>query len=62
MPQTLVVNFGEQEFTRFETAIRLLKNEYEFSGWTWDMVVASDDFEILCEFLNNEGIHAEVKE
>lgn len=62
MSQTLVINHGEQEFIRFDTAIRLLKSEYKFSGFIWDYVEASDDFEILCEFLNDEGIHAEVEE
>ncbi|EKN67474.1 hypothetical protein P9E76_01590 [Schinkia azotoformans] len=60
MRQTLVVNFGEYEFTNFERAVKSLEEEYGYEGFAWDMVVASNDFEILCEFLSDDGIDAEI--
>lgn len=60
MGKTLVVNHGEFEFTRYERAVSELQEEYGYEGLAWDMVVASDDFEILCDFLNGDGLHAEL--
>ncbi|MGG0667880.1 hypothetical protein ABE073_05040 [Lederbergia citrisecunda] len=61
MRQTLVVNHGEYEFTSFQQAEDVLQQEYGYQGFAWDMVVASDDFEILCDFLNSDGVHAELE-
>lgn len=61
MRQTLVVNHGEYEFTRFENAVSELQEEYGYEGLAWDMVVASGDFEILCDFLNGDGLDAELE-
>lgn len=47
---TLVVNCGEYEFTRFESAVRTLEQEYGYEGEAWEMVVASGDLEILSDF------------
>ncbi|KXI67255.1 hypothetical protein [Bacillus pacificus] len=58
---TLVVNGGEYEFTRFESAVRTLEREYGYEGEAWEMVVASGDLEILCGFLNNDGLDAEME-
>ncbi|KAA0780039.1 MULTISPECIES: hypothetical protein [Bacillus cereus group] len=58
---TLVVNGGEYEFTRFERAVRTLEKEYGYEGEAWEMVVASGDLEILCGFLNNDGLDAEME-
>jgi len=58
--QTLVVNFGEFEFTRFNRAVTELQAEYGYEGLAWDMVVASDDFEVLCDFLNDDGLDTEL--
>lgn len=62
MNQTLVVNHGEFEFTEFNRAISELQEEYGYEGWVWEMVVASDDLEILCYFLNDDGLDAELIE
>lgn len=60
LKQTLVINLGEYEFTNFNRAVKELKEEFGYEGFVWDMVVASDDFEILCEFLLENGIDAEL--
>lgn len=60
MKQTLVVNGGEFEFTRFERAVSELHEEYGFEGFAWDMIVASGDFDVLCDFLNGVGLDAEL--
>lgn len=60
MGQTLVVNCGEFEFTKFSRAVSELQEEYDFQGFVWDMVGASDDFEVLCDFLNENGLEAEI--
>lgn len=62
MKQTLVINFGEYEFTRFDRAVSEIQEEYGFEGLAWDMVVASDDFEVLCDFLNDDGVDAHIEE
>lgn len=61
MRQTLVVNSGEFEFTRFERAVSELQEEYGYEGLAWDMIVASGDFDVLCDFLNDDGLHAELE-
>ncbi|PFC43009.1 hypothetical protein CN300_19745 [Bacillus thuringiensis] len=58
---TLVVNCGEYEFTRFESAVRTLEQEYGYEGEAWEMVVASCDLEILSDFLNADGLNAEIE-
>ena len=60
MKMRLVVNHGELEFTNLNKAVVMLEEEYGFEGLAWDMIVASDDLEILCDFLNTDGIHAEL--
>lgn len=62
MRQVLVVNFGEYEFRKFEKAVAVLAQDYGYEGLGWDMVVASGDFEVLAEFLSDDGIDAEVEE
>jgi hypothetical protein len=58
----LTVNCGEYEFTNFDKAVAILAEEYGYQGEAWDMVVASDDLEILAEFLNDDGLDAEYEE
>jgi len=58
----LVVNDGEYEFRSFRSAVESLQEEYGYEGLEWDMVVASDDLEILCDFLNADGLYAEIEE
>ncbi|WP_235864091.1 hypothetical protein [Sutcliffiella halmapala] len=60
MIQTLVINFGEYEFTNFDRAVKVLEEDYGYEGLAWDMVVASNDFEILADFLVVDGVDAEV--
>lgn len=61
MGERLVVNGGEFEFTRFERAVSELQEEYGYEGLAWEMVVASGDFDILCDFLNGDGLDAELE-
>ncbi|MEB8805930.1 hypothetical protein P4G82_29830 [Bacillus cereus] len=58
---TLVVNCGEYEFTRFESAVRTLEQEYGYEVEVWEMVVASGDLDILSEFLNADGLSSEIE-
>ncbi|RFB28229.1 hypothetical protein DZB91_24320 [Brevibacillus sp. VP] len=58
----LIINCGEFEFTRFDRAVTTLSDEYGYEGEAWEMVVASGDFEILCNFLLCNGIDAEIEE
>ena len=60
MRMKLVVNHGEFDFTNFNKAVVTLEEEYGYEGLAWDMIVASDDLEILCDFLNTDGIDAEL--
>lgn len=62
MRQTISVNYGEVLTSDFNRAVNELEEEYGFEGLAWDMVVASDDFEILIDFLNADGLHAELVE
>ncbi|MED2789682.1 hypothetical protein P4261_29040 [Bacillus thuringiensis] len=57
----VVVNCGEYEFTRFEGAVRTLEHEYGYEGEAWEMVVTSGDLEIVCDFLNGDGLHAGIE-
>ncbi|TBX83997.1 hypothetical protein E0M29_28290 [Bacillus cereus] len=59
--RSLVINYGELSFTNFEHAVNVLSEEYGFEGEAWEMVVASGDLEILCEFLSEDGISAEIE-
>ncbi|MEK3726801.1 MULTISPECIES: hypothetical protein [unclassified Lysinibacillus] len=61
MSQTLSINHGEYDFTRFEQAVKTLQEEYGYEGLAWDMVVASDDIEILADFLEADGLHVELE-
>lgn len=58
---TLVVNCGEYEFTKFDRAVSVLKDEFGYQGPAWDMVVASEDLEILCDFLQSDRLDAELE-
>lgn len=60
MKQQIVVNNGEFEFTNFNKAVVTLEAEYGYEGLAWDMVVASGDLDILCDFLTDDGIDAEL--
>ncbi|OZS79467.1 hypothetical protein CF394_00755 [Tetzosporium hominis] len=60
MKQKLVVNHGEFEFTNFNKAVVTLEEEYGYEGLAWDMVVASGDLDILCDFLSDDGIESEL--
>ncbi|AZF89259.1 hypothetical protein Goe5_c01530 [Bacillus phage vB_BthM-Goe5] len=57
----LVINFGEYEFTIFMDAVHTLEMEYGYEGEAWEMVVASEDLEILGDFLDMEGFHVEME-
>ncbi|MDA2480729.1 hypothetical protein ACS2TZ_21815 [Bacillus cereus group sp. Bce025] len=59
--KTLVINYGELRFADFKHAVNILSEEYGFEGEAWEMVVASEDLEILCEFLSEDGINAEIE-
>lgn len=61
MGQTLIINCGEFEFNRFDRATETLQEEYGFKGFGWDIVVASGDFEVLYDFLIDDGIFAELE-
>ena len=54
----LVVNSGEFEFRTFEKAVHVLGEEFGYQGLAWDMVVASGDFDILFDFLNDNEVDA----
>ena len=60
MRMRLVVNHGEYEFTNFNKAVVTLKEEYGYEGHGWELIVASGDLEILCDFLNTDGVEAEL--
>ncbi|MCU4771683.1 hypothetical protein [Bacillus cereus] len=59
--RSLVVNCGEYNFTDFNRAVNTLSEEYGFEGEAWEMVVASGDLEILSDFLNADGLNAEIE-
>lgn len=59
--QSLVVNYGEFSFTDFNRAVNAFAEEYGFEGEAWEMVVASDDLGILCDFLIDDGLDAEIE-
>lgn len=56
----LIVNFGEFEFTRFDAAWSTMATEYGYEGMAWNLVIESEDFDVLADFLNDDGIDAEV--
>jgi hypothetical protein len=56
----LTVNDGEFEFISFNRAVHDLSEEYGYQGLAWDMIVASGDFEILADFLIEDGLDAKV--
>ena len=62
MNQTVSINYGEILTSNFNRAVNELEEEYGFGGLAWYRVVASDDFEILIDFLNADGLHAELVE
>lgn len=62
MSKSLSINCGEHDFTRFENAVKTLREEYGYEGLAWDMVVASGDFEVLSDFLEADGLHVELEE
>lgn len=57
---TLIIENGYAEFDNFFKAIGWIEDEYRFEGLAWNMVVASEDFEILEDFLASEGITTEL--
>lgn len=57
---TLIIEGGYAEFTDFFKAISWLQDEYGYEGLGWNMIVASEDFEILEDFLASEGIITEL--
>ncbi|MGE6682802.1 hypothetical protein ACQKFI_28970 [Bacillus thuringiensis] len=59
--KTLVINCGELRFTDFNHAVNILSEEYGYEGEAWEMVVASGDLGILCEFLSEDGINVEIE-
>lgn len=59
--RSLAVNCGEYNFTDFNRAVNILSEEYGFEGEAWEMVVASGDLEILSDFLNADGLNAEIE-
>lgn len=58
MLELLVVNGGEYEFTNFDEAIKVLSEDYGYEGLAWEMVKASNDFEVLEDFLADDGVYA----
>lgn len=60
MKQLLTINYGEFDFTDFDIAVSTLQEEYGYEGLAWEMVVASDDFEILADFLDADGLNVEM--
>lgn len=54
----LIINSGEMEFSDFNNAVKELSAEYGYKGLAWDMVVSSCDFDVLFNFLENDGIDA----
>lgn len=56
----LIVNHGEFEFTDFSRAVQALSEEYGYEGMAWDMIVASGDFDVLGDFLVDDGWHVEL--
>lgn len=57
----LIVNYGDFEFTDFNKAVHALSSEYGYSGKAWNAVVSSGDLNVLCDFLNDDGIDAEIE-
>lgn len=58
MMAKLIINDGEMVFNNFEKAVKGLEEEYGYEGLAWDMVVASGDFDILFDFLNDDEVNA----
>jgi hypothetical protein len=56
----LVINYGEFEFRSFNNAVKTLSEEYGYYGLAWEMVVASGDFDILVDFLIDDGLDVEL--
>lgn len=59
--RSLVVNYGEFNFTDFNRAVNALSEEYGYGGEAWEMVVVSGDLDILCDFLIGDGLDAEIE-
>ncbi|QWG81711.1 hypothetical protein EXW27_30130 (plasmid) [Bacillus mycoides] len=59
--RSLFVNYGEFNFTDFNRAVNALSEEYGYGGEAWEMVVASGDLDILCDFLIDDGLDAEIE-
>lgn len=51
----------DMEFTVFFEAVTWLQDEYGYQGLAWNMVVASEDFEVLEDFLASDGINVELE-
>lgn len=50
----------EKEFTDFYLAIRYLEWKYGFAGEAWYQIVKDQTFKGLVDFLNGDGVHAEL--
>jgi len=48
------------EFTNFYKAVSFLEEEYGYCGLAWEMLVASADFNILVDFLAEDGVNVEL--
>lgn len=56
----LVINYGEYELTNFNKAVVTLQEVFGYEGQAWNSVTASGDLELLCEFLQEDGVDAEL--
>lgn len=59
--QTLVINGGEVIFTKFDKAVKYFEEEYGYEGTFWEILVSSSDFEMLTDFLQSDGVDAELE-
>lgn len=62
MRQVLLINSGEHDFDDFNQAVEFLEREYGYEGPMWQMVVESNDLEILDVFLADDGLDSEIIE
>jgi len=57
----LIIDSGYLEFRNFDKAVEGLELEYGYEGMGWEMVKASGDMDVLLDFLESDGINAEVE-
>lgn len=60
--EMIIINYGEYEITNFQRAIETMEEDYGFEGLAWEMVKAGGDMGILADFLEEDGISAELEE